>query len=86
MPEDLKELDAYARPAQSVPHFLKNLPGSHGHQTEAQLRKLISFTTTPSVMNLPEERLATIEKQIAFADKELLAIPTSKGEKKRASL
>ena len=47
-----------------------------GPKQKAQLRKMIDFTFVrhPS-LNLPEERLIAIEKQIAQRTRELLAIP-----------
>ena len=79
MPEDLKELDAYAK-TRSNPYRISYEEVCRevmGTKQKAQLRKLIGFTFTrhPS-MNLPEERLAAIEKQIALRTRELLAIPT----------
>ena len=78
MPEDLKELDAYAK-TRSNPYRISYEEVCRevmGTKQKAQLRKLIGFTFTrhPS-MNLPEERLAAIEKQIAQRTRELLAIP-----------
>ena len=79
MPEDFKELDAYAK-TRSNPYrvsYEEVCREVMGVKQKAQLRKLIGFTFTrhPS-MNLPEERLTAIEKQIALRARELLAIPT----------
>ena len=79
MPEDFKELDAYAK-TRSNPYRISYEEVCRevmGTKQKAQLRKLIGFTFTrhPS-MNLPEERLTAIEKQIALRTRELLAIPT----------
>lgn len=79
MPEDFKELDAYAK-TRSNPYrvsYEEVCREVMGTKQKAQLRKLIGFTFTrhPS-MNLPEERLEAIEKQIALRARELLAIPT----------
>ena len=79
MPEDFKELDAYAK-TRSNPYrvsYEEVCQEVMGTKQKAQLRKLIGFTFTrhPS-MNLPEERLEAIEKQIALRARELLAIPT----------
>ena len=79
MPEDFKELDAYAK-TRANPYRISYEEVCRevmGTKQKAQLRKLIGFTFTrhPS-MNLPEERLEAIEKQIALRTRELLAIPT----------
>ena len=79
MPEDFKELDAYAK-TRSNPYrvsYEEVCREVMGVKQKAQLRKLIGFTFTrhPSI-NLPEERLTAIEKQIAQRTRELLAIPT----------
>lgn len=78
MPEDFKELEAYAK-TRSNPYrvsYEEVCREVMGAKQKAQLRKLIGFTFTrhPSI-NLPEERLTAIEKQIARRTRELLAIP-----------
>lgn len=79
MPEDFKELEAYAK-TRSNPYrvsYEEVCREVMDAKQKAQLRKLIGFTFTrhPSI-NLPEERLTAIEKQIARRTRELLAIPT----------
>lgn len=50
-----------------------------GAKQKAQLRKMVGFRFTrhPS-LNLPEERLTAIEKQIGERTRELLSIPSRK--------
>ena len=80
MPEDLKEPDAYAK-TRSNPYrvsYEEVCREVMGTKQKAQLRKMIDFTFVrhPS-LNLPEERLTAIEKQIARRTRELLAIPVT---------
>lgn len=78
MPEDFKELDSYAK-TRSNPYRISYEEVCRevmGPKQKVQLRKMIDFTFVrhPS-LNLPEERLIAIEKQIAQRTRELLAIP-----------
>ncbi|MCD8006866.1 MAG: XRE family transcriptional regulator [Oscillospiraceae bacterium] len=77
MPDDFRNLDDYAKTRAnpyrvSYEDVCREVMGS---QQKAQLRKLIGFRFTrhPS-LNLPEERLTAIEKQIAKRITELLSL------------
>lgn len=78
MPEDFKNLAEYAK-TRSNPYGIpyENICREvMGTRQRNQLRRLLGFTFTrhPSI-NLPEERLQAIEKQIDLRVKELLALP-----------
>ena len=80
MPEDLKNLDAYAK-TRTTPYrisFEDVCRAVMSSKQKNQLRKLVNFTFTrhPSI-NLPEERLQTIENHIQKRVRELLAIPNA---------
>ncbi len=81
MPEDLKNLDAYAK-TRTTPYrisFEDVCRAVMSSKQKNQLRKLVNFTFTrhPSI-NLPEERLQAIENHIQKRVRELLAIPNAK--------
>lgn len=78
MPNDLEDLEAYAR-TRSNPYGIsyENICREvMGNKQRNQLRRLIGFTFTrhPSI-NLPEERLKAIEEQLNRRVRELLAMP-----------
>lgn len=81
MPEDFKNLPVYAKTrtnpyGTSYENICKEVMGT---KQRNQLRKLIGFKFTrhPSI-NLPEERLLAIEKQIDIRVRELLSLPRVK--------
>lgn len=81
MPDDLRNLNEYAKtrfnPYRiSYEEVCREVMGT---KQKAQLRKMVGFRFTrhPS-LNLPEERLAAIEKQIGERTRELLSIPSRK--------
>ena len=81
MPEDLKDLKAYAA-TRTTPYgvsFEDVCREVMGSRQKSQLRRLLDFTFTrhPSI-NWPEERLAAVEKQIKTRVRDLLSIPVSK--------
>ena len=81
MPEDLKNLDDYAK-TRTTPYrisFEDVCRAIMGSKQKTQLRRLVNFTFTrhPSI-NLPEERLQAIETHIQKRVRELLAIPNAK--------
>ena len=81
MPEDFKNLSVYAKTrtnpyGTSYENICKEVMGT---KQRNQLRKLIGFKFMrhPSI-NLPEERLLAIEKQIDIRVRELLSLPRTK--------
>ena len=79
MPDDLQHLSAYAK-TRSNPYrisYEEVCKEVMGTKQKAQLRKMIGFRFVrhPS-FNLPEERLAAIEKQLGERARELLSIPS----------
>lgn len=85
MPEDFKSLSAYAKTrtnpyGTSYENICKEVMGT---KQRNQLRKLIGFKFKrhPS-LNLPEERLLAIEKQIDIRVRELLSLPRIKAKTK----
>ena len=84
MPDDYRNLAEYARTRAnpygvSYEAICREVMGT---KQRSQLRRLIGFRFTrhPSI-NLPEERLTAIEKQIDLRVRELLALPRAKKEK-----
>ena len=84
MPDDIQNLEEYARTRAnpygvSYEAICREVMGT---KQRNQLRRLIGFRFTrhPSI-NLPEERLTAIEKQIDLRVRELLALPRAKKEK-----
>ena len=81
-PEKYRDLEAYAKTL-TTPYrgltFDKIAAEVIGKTQIAQLRRMIGFTFTrhPSI-NLPEERLTAIEKQIDLRVRELLALPRAR--------
>ena len=55
-----------------------------GARQKAQLRRMVDFKFTrhPS-LNLPEERLTAIEKQLGERTRELLSIPVQRSAKRK---
>ena len=55
-----------------------------GAKQKAQLRRMVDFKFTrhPS-LNLPEERLTAIEKQLGERTRELLSIPVQRSTKRK---
>ena len=81
MADDLQNLCEYAK-TRTPPYgvsFDEVCKAVMGNKQKSQLRKLLNFTFTrhPSI-NLPEERLATIEAQISKRARELMSIPNAK--------
>ena len=78
MPDDIKNLSDYAK-TRTTPYgvsFESVCREVIGKKQIAQLRKLIGFQfTRHHSLNLPEERLKAIEKQIEKRTRELLALP-----------
>ena len=86
MPDDFKNLKEYAKTRSnpyriSYEEICKEVMGS---KQKAQLRRLIDFRFKrhPS-LNLPEERLTAIEKQISERVRELLSIPSRRKSKQK---
>lgn len=86
MPDDFKNLKEYAKTRSnpyriSYEEICKEVMGS---KQKAQLRRLIDFRFKrhPS-LNLPEERLTAIEKQISERVRELLSIPSRRKAKQK---
>lgn len=86
MPDDFKNLKEYAKTRSnpyriSYEEICKEVMGS---KQKAQLRRLIDFRFKrhPS-LNLPEERLTAIEKQIGERIRELLSIPSRRKAKQK---
>lgn len=86
MPDDFKNLKEYAKTRSnpyriSYEEICKEVMGS---KQKAQLRRLIGFRFKrhPS-LNLPEERLTAIEKQIVERVRELLSIPSRRKAKQK---
>ena len=86
MPDDFKNLKEYAKTRSnpyriSYEEICKEVMGS---KQKAQLRRLIDFRFKrhPS-LNLPEERLTAIEKQIGERIRELLSIPSRRKTKQK---
>ncbi len=85
MPDDFKNLSAYAK-TRSNPYRIsyedvcKEVMGA---KQKAQLRRMVDFKFTrhPS-LNLPEERLTAIEKQLGERTRELLSIPVQRSAKR----
>ena len=86
MPDDFKNLSAYAK-TRSNPYRIsyedvcKEVMGA---KQKAQLRRMVDFKFTrhPS-LNLPEERLTAIEKQLGERTRELLSIPVQRSTKRK---
>ena len=86
MPDDFKNLSAYAK-TRSNPYRIsyedvcKEVMGA---KQKAQLRRMVDFKFTrhPS-LNLPEQRLTAIEKQLVERTRELLSIPVQRSAKRK---
>lgn len=84
MPEDFKNLKEYAKTRSnpyriSYEEICKEVMGA---KQKAQLRRLIGFQfKRHPALNLPEERLTAIEKQIGERVRELLSLPTRRKAK-----
>ena len=86
MPDDLKHLSEYAKTRSnpyriSYEEICKEVMGA---KQKAQLRRMLGFRFRrhPS-LNLPEERLAAIERQLGERARELLSLPTRTNEKSK---
>ena len=85
MPDDISKLSEYAK-TRSNPYRIsyedvcKEVMGA---KQKAQLRRMVDFKFKrhPS-LNLPEERLTAIEKQLAERTRELLSIPSQRSAKR----
>jgi hypothetical protein len=78
MPDDFEDLPSYAK-TRNTPYgvpFESVVSEVMGKKQMAQLRRLIGFRFVrhPSI-NLPEERLQAIERQIEARTRELLSLP-----------
>ena len=78
MPDDFENLSAYAK-TRTTPYgvpFESIVSEVMGKKQVSQLRRLIGFRFTrhPSI-NLPEERLQAIERQLEVRTRELLSLP-----------
>lgn len=78
MPDDFENLSAYAK-TRTTPYgvpFESIVSEVMGKKQASQLRRLIGFRFTrhPSI-NLPEERLQAIERQLEVRTRELLSLP-----------
>lgn len=78
MPDDFENLSAYAK-TRTTPYgvpFESIVQEVMGKKQVSQLRRLIGFRFTrhPSI-NLPEERLQAIERQLEVRTRELLSLP-----------
>lgn len=78
MPDDFQHLSEYAK-TRSTPYgvpFERIVSEVMGKKQTAQLRRLIGFRfTRHPFINLPEERLQAIEKQLELRTRELLSLP-----------
>ena len=86
MPDDFKNLRAYAK-TRSNPYRISYedvCKGVMGAKQKAQLRRMVDFKFTrhPS-LNLPEQRLTAIEKQLVERTRELLSIPVQRSTKRK---
>ena len=86
MPDDFKNLSEYAK-TRSNPYrisYEEVCKEVMAAKQRAQLRRLIGFRFKrhPSI-NLPEERLTAIEKQIGDRTRELLSIPVQRSTKRK---
>lgn len=86
MPDDFKNLEEYAK-TRSNPYrisYEEICQEIMGSKQKTQLRRLIGFKFKrhPS-LNLPEERLAAIEKQVNERVRELLALPSRRKTKQK---
>ena len=81
MADDINNLDEYAK-TRTTPYgvsFEEVCKAVMGSKQKSQLRKLLNFKfERHPYINLPEERLTAIEKQIAVRTKELMSIPIIK--------
>lgn len=81
MTDDLANLSEYAK-TRTPPYgvsFDEVCKAVMGSKQKSQLRKLLNFTfTRHPFINLPEERLTAIERQISKRACELMSIPNSK--------
>ena len=79
MPDDLKHLSEYAK-TRSNPYrisYEEICKEVMGVKQKAQLRRMVGFRfRRHPLLNLPEERLAAIEKQLGERTRELLSIPS----------
>ena len=81
MADDINNLEEYAK-TRTTPYgvsFEEVCKAVMGSKQKSQLRRLLNFKFErhPSI-NLPEERLTAIEKQIAVRTRELMSIPIIK--------
>ena len=86
MPDDFKNLSVYAK-TRSNPYRISYedvCKEVMGVKQKAQLRRMVDFKFTrhPS-LNLPEERLSAIEKQLGERTRELLSIPVQRSTKRK---
>ena len=87
MPDDLKHLREYAK-TRSNPYrisYEEVCKEVMGAKQKAQLRRMVGFRfRRHSSFNLPEERLAAIEKQLGERTRELLSIPSRTNTRRRS--
>ena len=86
MPDDFKNLSEYAK-TRSNPYrisYEEVCKEVMGAKQKAQLRRLIGFRfKRHPFLNLPEERLTAIEKQLVERTRELLSIPVQRSAKRK---
>ena len=86
MPDDLKHLREYAK-TRSNPYrisYEEVCKEVMGAKQKAQLRRMVGFRfRRHPLLNLPEERLAAIEKQLGERTRELLSIPSRTNTRRR---
>ena len=87
MPDDLKHLREYAK-TRSNPYrisYEEVCKEVMGAKQKAQLRRMVGFRfRRHPLLNLPEERLAAIEKQLGERTRELLSIPSRTNTRRRS--
>ena len=87
MPDDLKHLREYAK-TRSNPYrisYEEVCKEVMGAKQKAQLRRMVGFRfRRHSSFNLPEERLAAIEKQLGERTRELLSTPSRTNTRRRS--
>lgn len=81
MADDINNLDEYAK-TRTTPYgvsFEEVCKAVMGSKQKSQLRKLLNFKfERHPYINLPEERLTTIEKHLKHRVTELMSIPVNK--------
>ena len=89
MPDDFKNLSAYAKIRSNSYRISYEDVGKEvmGTKQKAQLQRMVDFKFTRHLpLNLPEERLTAIEKQLVERTRELLSIPVQRSTKRKNEL